>query len=57
VADQRTLQWSVVPTQGYCESFNAKRRDELLDGEIFYTLKEAQIGSESWRAHSNTERP
>ena len=28
---------------GYCESFNSKLRDELLNGEIFYTLKEAQI--------------
>ena len=26
---------------GYCESFNAKLRDEPLDGEIFDTLKEA----------------
>ena len=24
---------------GYCESFNARFRDELLNGEIFYTLK------------------
>jgi putative transposase len=28
---------------GYCESFNGKMRYELLDGEIFYTLNEAQI--------------
>ena len=28
---------------GYIESFNARLRDELLDGEIFYTLREAQI--------------
>ena len=28
---------------GYCESFNGKLRDELLNGEIFYTLREAQI--------------
>ena len=34
---------------GYCESFNAKLRDELLNGEIFYTLKEAQIVIEGWR--------
>jgi hypothetical protein len=27
---------------GYCESFDSKLRDELLNGEIFYTLKEAQ---------------
>jgi transposase InsO family protein len=28
---------------GYCESFNGKLRDELLNGEIFYSIKEAQI--------------
>ena len=28
---------------GYNESFNVELRDELLNGEIFYTLKEAQI--------------
>src|SRR5262249_9625711 len=36
---------------GYIESFNARLRDELLDGEIFYTLREAQIVIESWRRH------
>jgi putative transposase len=35
------------------ESFNSKLRDELLKGEIFYTLKEAQIVIESWRQHYN----
>ena len=42
---------------GYIESFNARLRDELLDGEIFYTLQEAQIVIESWRRHYNTIRP
>jgi transposase InsO family protein len=42
---------------GYCESFNSKLRDELLNGEIFYTLKEAQIIIENWRQHYNTIRP
>ena len=42
---------------GYVESFNARLRDELLDGEIFYTLREAQIVIESWRRHYNTIRP
>ena len=28
---------------GYCESFNARFRDEFLNGEIFYNLREAQI--------------
>src|SRR6476646_9521221 len=42
---------------GYCESFNSKLRDELLNGEIFYTLKEAQTVIESWRRHFDTVRP
>jgi putative transposase len=42
---------------GYCESFNARFRDELLNGELFYTLSEAQILIEQWRAHYNTVRP
>ena len=42
---------------GYCESFNARFRDELLNGEIFYTLKEAKIVIEQWRRHYNTVRP
>jgi putative transposase len=42
---------------GYIESFNARLRDELLNGEIFYTLREAQIVIESWRHHYNTIRP
>jgi len=42
---------------GYCESFNARLRDELLNGEIFYSLREAQIIIERWRRHYNTRRP
>lgn len=42
---------------GYCESFNGKLRDELLNGEIFYTLKEAQVLIEWWRRHYNQLRP
>ncbi len=38
---------------GYVESFNARFRDELLNGEIFYSLKEAQIVIEQWRHHYN----
>ena len=39
---------------GYCESFNGKLRDECLNGEIFYSLKEAQMVIEKWRVHYNT---
>ena len=42
---------------GYCESFNGRLRDELLNGEIFYSLREAQIIIEEWRRHYNTRRP
>jgi putative transposase len=42
---------------GYCESFNSKLRDEFLNGEIFYSLKEAQVLCERWRVHYNTVRP
>ena len=43
--------------RGCCESFNARFRDELLNGEIFYSLKEAQIIIEQGRRHYNTKRP
>ena len=42
---------------GYSESFNGKLRDELLNGEIFYTLQEARVLVDQWRAHYNTIRP
>ncbi|NJO33758.1 MAG: IS3 family transposase [Rhodospirillales bacterium] len=42
---------------GYVESFNGKLRDELLNGEIFYTLREAQVLIEAWRRHFNAVRP
>jgi len=42
---------------GYNESFNGKLRDELLNTEIFYTLKEAKVLIERWRQHYNTIRP
>ena len=42
---------------GYCKSFNGKLPDELLNGEIFYSLKEGQVLIEQWRKHYNTIRP
>ena len=42
---------------GYCESFNGTLRDELLNGEIFYSLKEARIVIERWRGEYNEVRP
>jgi putative transposase len=70
VIDEYTRQWLarlgtkavyITPgspwENGYCESFNGKLRDELLNGEIFYTLREAQVIIEQWRVHYNTIRP
>ena len=42
---------------GYCENSNGRFRDELLNGEIFYTLREAQIIIEEWGKRYNTKRP
>jgi putative transposase len=42
---------------GYVESFIGKLRDELLNREIFYTLKEAAILIEQWQRHYNGVRP
>ena len=42
---------------GYVESFNGKFRDELLNGEIFFTLTEAKVLVERWRHEYNTKRP
>ena len=48
---------------GYIESFNGKMRDEFIDGEIFYSLKEVEVLIEMWRKHypvpgrCNTVRP
>ena len=42
---------------GYCESFNGKLRDELLNTEVFYTLREARVLVERWRRHYNAVRP
>lgn len=42
---------------GYCESFNSSFRDELLNQEWFYSLKEAQVLVEQWRLLYNNKRP
>lgn len=42
---------------GYIESFNGKLRDELLNGELFYSLNEAKVLIERWRVEYNTIRP
>jgi hypothetical protein len=42
---------------GYVESFDGKLRDELLNGETFYTLREAPVVIEAWRQEYNHVRP
>ena len=42
---------------GYCESFSARFCDELLNGELFYNLKDAQILIKQWQIHYNTVKP
>ena len=42
---------------GFCESFNGTFRDNLLDGEIFYSLREAQIIVWEWVRRYNLDRP
>jgi putative transposase len=60
--ERRTLHYLLTSDgspweNGYCESFNSKLRDELLNGEIFTTLYEAQVLIENWRRHYNAVRP
>ena len=52
-ASHRAARWE----NGYCESFNGKLRDELLNGELFYALREAQVLIEQWRVFYNIKRP
>jgi hypothetical protein len=42
---------------GYVESFNARLRDALLNGEIFLSRAEAKIIIERWQRHFNTIYP
>jgi len=42
---------------GFNERFNGILRDELLNGEVFYTLKEAKVMAENYRREYNEIRP
>lgn len=42
---------------GFAESFHSRFRDEFLNGEVFLSLKDAQVRVEMWRSWYNTERP
>lgn len=41
---------------GFAESFHSRLRDEFMDGEVFYGVKEAQVRLNGWRRYFNEER-
>ena len=41
---------------GFAESFHARLRDEFLDGEVFLSVREAQVRLDVWRRYWNEER-
>ena len=42
---------------GYCESFNARMRDEFPNGELFGNMYEVKVLTECWVKHYNTVKP
>jgi putative transposase len=42
---------------GYIESFNGKLRDDVLNREVFHSVKEAKVIVENWRLEYNNHRP
>src|SRR5262245_5328982 len=56
----RSTSSTECPTSSFCAAYPVSTpacATELLNGEIFYTLRKAQIVAESWRRHYNTIRP
>ena len=41
---------------GYAESFYSRLRDDYLDGEVFWGVRDARVGSISYRRYFNIER-
>ena len=39
------------------ETQSGQMAEAAMNGEVFYTLKEAQIIIEQWREHYNTKKP
>ena len=54
---KRNILFKYARWSGYCESLKGKLREECLNGEIFYSLKEARIVIEQWRQQYNRVRP
>ena len=42
---------------GYIESFHGRFREELLNRELFYSVREAKVLAENWRLEYNHHRP
>ena len=42
---------------GCCEKLEGRPRNDLLGGNIFYSLKQAKIVIEQWRRHCNAVWP
>lgn len=42
---------------GYAESFHGRFRNELLNRELFYSVREAKVLAENWRLEYNHHRP
>jgi len=47
----------LVQKNGRCESFNSRLRDELLNGELFQSIAEAQVLHERYRQEYNHFSP
>jgi putative transposase len=41
---------------GFAESFHARLKDEYLDGEVFFGVRDAQVGLDGYRRYFNKER-
>ena len=59
---QNNINWHYIapgkPMQnGFCESFNGRLRDEMLNETLFATLAEARFELEKWKNDYNTKRP
>ena len=46
-----------APLGRFALQIACRERDEFLNGESFYSLREAQILTEQWKKHYNTKRP
>lgn len=57
IIDEKSIESGSPWENGYCENFNARMRDEFLNGELFDTLLEAELLTRQWVNIYNTIRP